>query len=585
MPGVKVPVKGLAPVNPPTLSPTHTAGHPVADNPIRLLSGGGWTSPKDLRQNCRKLSLQAKRVPIQPQEPGMELCPRIRSAEDYAAAEKAISDPSEFAIAVAFLPGNWENPRSPIRCANLSLLRAEGLPAQSSSRSKLVAEAVRAWESAESEAQITLALEQTAREDMLARRPLATQVEAEVYARLAKIVERTLADLGEGVHPEHFELFSVLADCRRLPEIRGLAAAEERAVDRLYTRDMRPFLDAVNVFLEQPEVFTQAKVSALEIKRLLATSADFRRAWNLIQKTPTAARRFEPDYFTGYEARRLFAAWIIASNQGAWKEAAVLMEGVGPEAAAEFGNLKDVLSLARRVIPAMAKAQASRDQISVIAELLRLKAEFPDLGSLLGRLIGSAHLLSQGQRATLADGGHWVQTASSRGSGPPRSRSRQSKSQVIICVIAGVIGLAIWSVNTSPPTAKKTFYSSSRSRTTAHTYSAPTPAPALVTGANGRTYHIPQRYLAELRADQAALDVTRKELEETSEEIDEMSSDLEVSRRLLDNTDRYEVNQFNAQVRRYNAQLQLHRESNAAYNARVDEYNAKLARYGSPASR
>ena len=345
-------------------TPKPTGRHPVADNPIRLLFGKGWSSPTDLRQSARTMALRASRESIRPDEPHDILCPRVRNREDYVNAEREVSAPTSFAKAIAFWPK--ERRGNGVDKALLGLLTAEGLEPTNPGRSKQIREAIQILDSDEGKAQIHSASEFVASEKMLGLRPVEDDVQKQFYRELSILAEKAvieIRDLTDPVSVEQVELLDTLANCRRVDEVSALAVTSEKVVERLIDLSLRPFFVASDGFFKKTGHLVRSVLPKSELESLIEKGFEFKRALRLISTSQCLRAKLSENDRASCDSRRLHLAWAIGLAEGRWNAAARLSEGVDIEAAISPDDvdfeMATLLRLARKVIPLMELASAT----------------------------------------------------------------------------------------------------------------------------------------------------------------------------------------------------------------------------------
>ena len=169
-------------------------GHPVADNPLRLLFTvqAAGCSIRDMERNAKALKLQARHAPIAPVESLHALCPRQRSVEDYALAQKQITDPVQLAVGLFFWPSDFGG-KNLMEKPNTWLLEAEGLPQGDGRKAELIANAIREFDSPRAGEWLRDAVATAGA--MLEATPDAEAVRVQVGEAVKRVAERAIADI------------------------------------------------------------------------------------------------------------------------------------------------------------------------------------------------------------------------------------------------------------------------------------------------------------------------------------------------------------------------------------------------------
>ncbi len=358
-----------APALPPALvAPRRTANHPVADNPIRMLAGDGWTTPRDLVKNARRLKLMSKDGAIDTKEPGLSFCPRLRAQEDFLAAEKQATDPVEFAVALAFLPDHWTRPDTEIGKANLLLLEAEQFPQGHGKKAELVNQAIRSWDGDAGGKAIEAAALESGKH--FGAPVDVTAVQHRVGSALCSIAEHVLADFGDSIEVSELELLNTLDACRRLPEPRGAVAAGDNVILKQQERIDR-FLIEGNEIARSGKLSKQGFISELEIDRLVEICREAKAAFALLQHRPALLHRLPEDRPMHLSTLSSGLAFQLGWNYEKWDKAAELIRG------AKSAHLDPTLELSTRrlfdvsihAIPIMANIARGQNLLQQIEAL------------------------------------------------------------------------------------------------------------------------------------------------------------------------------------------------------------------------
>lgn len=317
------------PAMPPApLAPRRTASHPVADNPIRMLAGDGWNTPRDLVKNARRLKLMSRDGAIDTKEPGLSFCPRLRSQEDFLAAEKQATDPVEFAVALAFLPDHWMRPDTEIGQANLLLLEAEQFPQGHGKKADLVNRAIRSWDGEAGGKAIEAAALESSRH--FGTSVDATAVQHRVGSALCSIAEQVLADFGDSIEVSELELLNTLDKCQRMPEPRGAVAAGDNVILKQQERIDR-FLIEGNEIARSGKLTKQGFISESEVDRLVEVCREAKAALTLLQHRPALLHRVPEDRPMHLSTLSSGLAFQLGWNYEKWGQAAELIRGAKSE--------------------------------------------------------------------------------------------------------------------------------------------------------------------------------------------------------------------------------------------------------------
>lgn len=350
-------------------------GHPVADNPFRLLHGSGWTGIRDLLKTGQRLKLLARHGPITPEEPCPQFCPRQRTADDYALAARQLADPNDCAVALVFTPDAWEEPATSMGRALLALLEAEHLPAEDERKAALLNQAILVWEGPETDPWMTQAVA-TARERFNLE-PDQGEVSVRASQALARVAEAALANLGAAIAPSNLELLSTLENCRRLPEIRGLIAGAEVIGEQQFEA-IRLYLNHAIALQHESDFFARGAISEFEMDELVKQCAEAKRAYALLQQRPSLARRLDPRVARDLAVLTVGIAFTLGLRRGRWQEAGVMifglslddmLAGVVPERRVQF-------QLALAATPLMVQAVRREDLFSLPGQLEDLRYRY-----------------------------------------------------------------------------------------------------------------------------------------------------------------------------------------------------------------
>jgi hypothetical protein len=376
VPVLEFPKQNASPLPPVLMIARRTSGHPVADNPIRMLATDDWKTPRDLVRNARRLALMARDREIESPEPGNTLCPRIRSREDYLAAEKKISDPITLAVGLVFLPDHWIRPSTSIGRANLLLLEAEQFAQGDGRKADLVNRAIRCWDSEEGTRAIDSACR--AAEGFLGTPVDAAAVQREVAQALASIAEHIIADFGESIELPELELLNTLDSCQRLPEVRGATAAGDTILRKQCER-IQHYFTLGSELGSSGRLKTGNRISESELARLIATARDAKASLALLQHRPALLHRLGEVPHQQLCTLSTSLAFELGWNQNQWIAAAELVRGLRPEDVAPHlpDHSKRMLQVSIRSIPLVADAARGENRLHEIEALHMAFPDFP----------------------------------------------------------------------------------------------------------------------------------------------------------------------------------------------------------------
>ncbi len=396
-------------------------GHPVADNPLRLLSvdpAQGWDL-YELQERAARFATRAGvgaagDLPQLAAEPAQAFCSRRRSGNDYAYASGELHDPLAFAEAVAFLPDDWVEPRHPIGQANWLLLKAEGLPAGDLRRVEWIGRALTLWDSKQCAVQLEAAVAEALRDFS----PEALEAQSEpltleslnrsVDALLLTLADELLAEISCSIVEDPIasragaawiDLLNHIDRFERLARPGATAAAEEWLVNRLlqYAEEFTELAEVLGLpacCSGELSVLDLPTPSPAQIHNLLAISRKVRAAAALASKRPSLATGLAAaQEELLLDAQQVLAAWAVGVRVGAWSEAAELLKCVNRDAVEQCNieETRHAMRLACAVIPALAAVQNSggADQRLVVAAsntLAGLRKEFPKLSAIIAQL-------------------------------------------------------------------------------------------------------------------------------------------------------------------------------------------------------
>ena len=372
-----------------------TAGHPVADNPLRMLHDQGWSTPRDLLKAAQKFKLLARHAPISRPEPCPQFCPRLRSAEDYAAAARRVSDPNDCAVALAFAPDNWQQPATPIGRALIAMLEAEHLPQGAERKAALLREAVQAWDSEAGEQWVDRAL--TTTRDQFNLQPDPQEVHRRSNQAVAKVAERAIADFGETIEEVEIDLLNTLEHCRRLPEVRGLIAGAEAVIARQW-QPIQAYLDAAVRLQGDQAFFQRGEISEQRLDQLVKQCAECKNAYRLLQRRPALAQRLDPRVPHDVAALTVGIAFTLGLRRGRWQEAGVMIYGISPEdmLAGVNPRMGVQFQLALAATPLMVQAVRGEGLAELPGQLRELRLRYANCDGILDLLCDQVNWLRSG---------------------------------------------------------------------------------------------------------------------------------------------------------------------------------------------
>ena len=537
--------------------PRRANGHPVADNAIRLLfPTTGWQQPRDLVKNAQTLKLMAKHGPLSPKEPCQRLCPRLRTAEDYAVAEKRITDPTSFAFALAFLPDDWNEPKTSIGAAALALMEAEHLPQGDGRKAELVNHAIQVWESEAGQAAIYEACADATR--LLGTAPNYQELPHRVGEALCRIAEGVISDFGDTVEPSEIELLNTLDACQRIPEPKGAIAAGDAIVAKQVSQ-VDAYLERAYQAIHDGRLGPEGAWDEVELQDLFKHAQDAGAALTLLESRPSLLRKLPLDRKTHVATVSASIAYDLGWHKWRWNDAAALVrnlnvDDIDPTLDAQTRGLFQACCVAA---PLLVLATNGNDVSTQFAQLRRSSANIPGV---LFRFEARARELVE--RATSPPPQYSAGAAAA-------SRSQAQNQGNPWAWILGAAGIVVIIIAANLPNP------SSQSPSTGS--SGSTYQPAL---SGGSTYRVPKGYSSELSADRARLEAQRQVSQAKDTEVDALGTQIERDRVALNNYNQAEVDEFNRKVSRYNRLIQEARAANDAYNLAVNAYNAKLKLYG-----
>ena len=543
-------------------------GHPVADNPLRMLFGGRneGSSLKDLERNAKSLRLQAKHGPICPTEPLQNLCPRQRSAEDYALAAKQVSNPTHLAVALFFWPSSFGG-ENPMQNANRWLLEAEGLPQGDGHKAKLLVQAIGDYDSMTADSWVAHAIA-TARQ-MLETEPDLQQVRSEVGEAVKKVAELAIADFGDTIETSEIDLLNAIDACVRLPEIRGAARAAESVMRKQLER-IDAYLDKAYQMLKTKEAWRNTGLKEVEIQSLVTGYQEARCAFGLLQRRPALLRSMPADRIGHLSVVSVALAHHLGTEFGRWEEALRLTSGIEPKNIDPKLDRETQLfyQVACRALPLLHRASQGRE---VGAALDQLRQEFPDGHEVIEGFKRRAEAL-RGKAKTPVAVAHRLPPA---GPPPPVTEGKAitsvppaavmhpwSRADAWLATQKGhsygclAILLVIWSIVLANSCKD---------------------SPATQAAPPSQSYRVPRGVASELSQQKAALEQERQRVAALFSRVDQLQREIDSSTAFLDRRSSLAVAEHNRKVSDYNALAAQARSAQASLNARVDAYNTRLS--------
>ncbi len=547
----------------PLCLPRRTTNHPVADNPIRLLAGEGWTTPRDLVKAARRLKLMARDAVIEAVEPAREVCLRLRAQEDYVAAERQVTDAIEFATAAAFVPDHWTDPVTETGQANLLLLQAEMLPQGDGRKADLVNRAVRCWDSEAGTAAIQAACAQA--EKYFGAHVDAAEVQHRVGKALCAVAEQVIADFGASIDVSEIELLNTLDGCQRLPEPRGAAAAGDMVVLKQQERIDRYLNEAIAV-VNSVKRSAEGTLSKTKIQGLVAGCKEARQAFDLLQRRPALFHRLPDDRQRHVATVSIALAFELGWHHSKWAEASALAAGVQAEHIDQRMDqqMRRLFIVSCQAIPLMARVAKGNDKTN---ELEALKRFYPHCSQEIDafkfrslEMLGRVSTFSQPQPGN--------QTAEPSG---------VSLGMIIFGIVA-VIGM-LRSCNTGRnEVPSRTAYQ--RPAPSRPAYERPVPVaspPHRLSIEHLSPDPPPQAVLTDPNTfDEESLGVSRARILKLNNDMEILAREIDRDRPLVDRRNRSSVDVFNSRVRALNNLVARAKSEQAAYNAAVDKHNQSL---------
>lgn len=593
-------------------------GHPVADNPLRLLFGGvseGY-SLKELERNAKALRLQARHGPITPEEPLQHLCPRQRCEEDYAAAQKKVNSPVQLATALFFWPSTF-GVDNPMLQANKRLLEAEGLPQGSGRKAELLQQAVVDYDSLAAEKWRAFAVATAGK--LLGVEPDDHDVRHAIGEAVRQVIEGVVADFGDTIEASEIDLLNAIDDCVRLPEIRNAGHAADDVIEKQLKR-VDDYLEVAYATFKT-QGWQATPLSASEIRALVQKCQEAKDAFTLLQRRPSLLRKMPADRLVHLSTVSIALAYRIGNELSEWDEASRLSTGVEPRHIDPSldSDFQRFLKIACRAVPLLCHAANGRD---VEAALDSLRAEFPDGAKTIENFKQQARALRGGSMGTNSD------TARRVAKKQPtllyvvldgKSHGPLSLEQVLDMVRQGQLtgetlawkeGIGDWKrldQLMSLPSAQ-----TGQSTKNPVSPAAMPPVPNLAAKPQGRgnvgclavlgivivlvlisncsgskttsnapapdtqSYRVPRSAAAPLRAEKDAIEQERIRVNRLFDRADQLKRELDTDQILLDRGNTFAVSRYNQKVNEANGLLEAARREQALLNARVAAYNSSL---------
>lgn len=545
-------------------------------------------SLKDLERNAKALRLQAKHGPITPNEPLQELCPRLRSAEDYGLAVKQVNNPTQLAVALFFWPSSF-GIENPMQNANCWLLEAEGLPQGDGHKAELLVQAIQEYDSATADSWVAHSVEtalqmlevqsdaQEERRDVgeavsrLRVINLTSQISQEVWSEVGeavkKVAELAIADFGDTIETSEIDLLNTIDACVRLPEIRGVSRAGDAVFQKQLQR-IDSYLDNAYRILKAKDEWTNAGLEEAEIQSLISGYQQARCSFALLQRRPALVRTMPADRIGHLSLVSVALAYNLGTVLGRWDEALRLTSGIDhknidPTLDHEVQVFYQVACLA---LPFLRRAAQGQD---VRTALGQIESKVPDSRQTIERFQRQAETLRSNKHTPVAV----VRSVSHTGvpppvphnssvskSAPPTSQSSNKGAGCLVAIgICFLLGIASNACNET-----------TRNQTT------PTAAAPSAAVPSRESYRIPRSVAADFRQEKAALEQEKASVEAMFTRANQIQREIDSSVLFLDRSNRSMVAEHNRKVDEYNALVANARVAQATLNARVDAYNTRL---------
>ena len=353
-------------------------GHPVADNPLRLLFTvqAAGCSIRDMERNAKALKLQARHAPFAPVESLQALCPRQRSVEDYALAQKQISDPVQLAVGLFFWPSNF-GAKNLMQKPNTWLLEAEGLPQGDGRKAELIANAIREFDSPRAGEWMRDAVATAGA--MLEATPDAEAVRVQVGEAVKRVAERAIADFGDTIEASEIDLLNAIDACSRLPEIHGAVRAGEEILAK-QVREIEAYLATAYGLLSTNKAEQFPNLSAQDVNDVVTKCQRARMALSLLKMRPALLRKMPAKFPMHLDTLSAVLAVRMGLQGNKWGEAAKLIAEVDASRIDPQINAEDrmLYTIGCSAIPLLYRASQGQDVSRDFAEV-RLK--FPHAGA------------------------------------------------------------------------------------------------------------------------------------------------------------------------------------------------------------
>lgn len=519
--------------------PGNSNGHPVADNPLRLLFSAQAESctVRDMERNAKALKLQARHTAIAPIEPLQDLCPRHRSIEDYALAQKQITDPVQLAVGLFFWPSDFGG-KNLMQQANTSLLEAEGLPQGDGRKAELIASAIREFDSLRAGEWLHGAVATAG--DMVGTTPDAEAVRAQVGEAVKRVAERAIADFGDTIEPSEIDLLNAIDACSRLPEIHGVVRAGEMVLEK-QCGQIAAYITTAYGILSANKGESFATYPAHEIESVVAKCKQAKNALALLKMRPSLLRKMPADYLMHLSTCSAVLAFRLGPILNRWREAAELVHEIDSTLIDPAINTEDrvVYQVACSAVPLVYLAKQGHN---VSLELLQLRLRFPRAGKAVDIFTAHATVKATTSPPPLP-----------YGQGKPVAKSNGCSNWgcagVLIFILIGFLN-AIFSDSAKKPNSYPTSPST--------------------------TYRVPKSVAGALNQEHAAIEAQNRDMARLHDRVVQMEREIESERLGLDNSNAFAVDQFNRKVNVFNQLIETERRTAIALDNRTSAYNARL---------
>ena len=566
-------------------------GHPVADNPLRLLFTvqAAGCSIRDMERNAKALKLQARHAPISPVESLQALCPRQRSVEDYALAQKQITDPVQLAVGLFFWPSDFGG-KNLMEKANTWLLEAEGLPQGDGRKAELIANAIREFDSPRAGEWLRDAVATAGA--MLEATPDAEAVRVQVGEAVKRVAERAIADFGDTIEASEIDLLNAIDACSRLPEIHGAVRAGEEILAK-QVREIQAYLAAAYGLLSTNKAEQFTNLSAQDVNDVVTKCQRARMALSLLKMRPALLRKMPANFPMQLDTLSAVLAVRMGFQGNKWREAATLIAEVDPS------HIDPQINAADRELYMVACSaiavvyRASQDQVfrasqvhEVRRDFLQLRLKFPHAGAVVDnfeRIAGS--LMPQPPKARMVQRSQPpelvlfdTQAAKSSNLPPlarppiasPSNESANLPSQTHPPANSG--GCGNWGCG-----AVIVFFLLVAAATECSNPSGKQPSSSPPASSS---YRVPKSVAGSLSIEYNSIESQRRANDATVARVKQLQREIDIEQIGLDPSNSFAVDQFNRKVAEYNRLVEVARRDGSALDARIEAYNARVRQNG-----